>query len=72
MIADAICPVPADVSRRAWECAADLGQEHSGVIGSPAVWHMLQGIVQRDPEELTWAECAMLFRLHRQFRPVRV
>lgn len=72
MLTDAIAPVPPEVSRRAWECALDLGQEHSADIGSPAVWQSLQAIVtQRDPENLTWAECAALFRLHRQFRPVR-
>lgn len=71
LILDTILPVPASLSRRAWECALDLGAEHSGTIGSPAIWHWLLGVVQRDPAHVTWAECGALFRLHRQLRPVR-
>jgi hypothetical protein len=70
---DCIVPVPPEVSRRSWECAFNLGAEHSGVIGSPALWHALQAIVkQRDPETLTWVECGMLFRAHRALWPVRI
>ena len=69
---DALLPVPAIVSRRAWECAFDLGQEHSSFIGNETLWHWFQEIVtQRDPEGLTWGECAALFRLHRHYRPER-
>lgn len=72
LISDAIIPVPECIARRAWECAFDLGAEHSRRIGSPAVWHWLQElVVQRDPRHVTWAECGALFRLHRQLRPVR-
>ena len=70
---DAIVPVPAPLSRRAWECALDLGQEHSAAIASEAVWHWLQAVVvTRHPLALTWAECGALFRLHRTVRGVRV
>ena len=72
LILDALIPVPEAVSRRAWECAFELGAEHSNTIGSPAVWHWLQNLVAlRDPRHVTWAECGALFRMHRQFRPVR-
>jgi hypothetical protein len=65
--------VPPIVSRRAWEAALDLGQEHSAAIGSAATWHWLQTVVvYREPELMTWAEAAALFRLHRQFRGVRI
>ena len=70
--ADVLVPVPAAVSRRAWECALDLGQEHSNRIGAPALWHWFQAVVvYRDPETMTWAECAALFRAHRHYRAVR-
>lgn len=71
-ILDAIVPVPPGVSRRAWECALDLGGEHSAVIGSDAVWHWLQSVVtRRDPDALTWAECHSLLNLHRKIRVER-
>lgn len=69
---DVVVPVPPELSRRAWDCAFDLGQEHSATIGSDAFWHMLQTIVvHRPPEHLTWTECGLLFRAHRAARPVR-
>ena len=61
---DCLVPVPREVSRRAWECAFDLGQHHSSRFG-PHVWHWLLSAVNRDPAMLTWEECAALFRLHR-------
>lgn len=66
---DAVIPVPESVSRRAWECAGDM--LCGGAIRSPALWHWLQAVAQRDPGHVTWAECGALFRLHRQLRPVR-
>lgn len=72
LIFDAIFPVPECVSRRAWECACELGAEHSSAIGSDAVWHWLQAVVaQRDPRHVTWTECGALFRMHRLLHPVR-
>lgn len=71
LIVDAIVPVPPVISRRAWECAFDLGGEHSDTIGSPAVWRWLLAVVDRGPEHVTWHECAALFRAHRLYRPVR-
>ena len=68
---DSICPVPGELSRRAWEVAVDLGAEHSSSVGSPAAWHWLQSVVARDPEHITWSECGALFRAHRHYRPVR-
>ncbi|MCW8084729.1 hypothetical protein [Sabulicella glaciei] len=69
---DFIVPVPREVSRRAWDCAFDLGAEHSGRIGSEALWHAFQAIVTgRDPELLTWAECSLLLRAHRHLRGTR-
>ena len=69
---DCIVAVPPEVSRRAWECAFALGAEHSSTLGSAALWHAMQAIVtQRDPELLTWAECAMLFRAHRHLWAAR-
>ena len=69
---EAIVSVPEGISRRAWECAFELGAEHSSTIGSPAVWHWLQDIVvQRDPLHVTWAECGALFRMHRNLHPAR-
>ena len=68
---DCIFPVPAAVSRRAWECAHELAAEHSSAVGDPAAWQWLLSMVGRDPVQVTWAECAALFRMHRQFRPVQ-
>jgi hypothetical protein len=63
---DSIVLVPVLVSRRAWECAFMLGGLHSSDINCAALWHRLQHIVvARDPLGLTWAECAMLFRVYR-------
>lgn len=65
-------PVPPIVSRRAWECAFDLGQEHSSFINNDRLWNLLQQIVtQRDPEGLNWVECQSLFIIHRHYRPAR-
>ncbi|MCW8086609.1 hypothetical protein [Sabulicella glaciei] len=69
---DFIVPVPPELSRRCWECAFDLGAEHSSRIGSGALWHAFQSIVtERDPELLTWAECSLLLRAHRHLRGTR-
>ena len=64
---DALFPVPAEVSRRAWECAFDLGQHHSNYLGA-ALWLWLLTVVNRDPEHLTWGEVGALFRLHKLHR----
>lgn len=56
MSPEAIVFVPYDIARRAWECAYDMGDD----------------LAQRDPEALTWRECAELLRLHRHARPRRV
>lgn len=69
---DSIVRVPAVIARRAWECAFDLGQEHSETIGNAPLWHWFQHVVtQRDPESLSWQECRRLFALHRLYRPRR-
>lgn len=69
---DGIVPAPAEVSRRAWECAFDLGQEHSCTIRHDALWFFFQGVVTgRNPDGLTWRECATLFRAHRHYRRER-
>lgn len=66
--ADAIVPVPQEISRRAWDCAFDLGSEHSNKLGA-AVWFWLQTVVsRRDPDALTWGECQLLLRMHRTMR----
>lgn len=66
---DAIVPPPFEVQRRAWECALDLGQEHSETIGNSTLWHLFQHIVvERAPESLTWNECRCMFALHRLYR----
>lgn len=68
-----IVPVPAEVSRRAWECAFVLGALHSCELQDDALWYQCQAIVTaRDPLTLTWRECGELFRAHRRMFPARV
>lgn len=66
-----IVPVPAIIARRAWECAFELGAEHSKFIGEALLWHWLIDRAMRGPDVLTWGECEILFRLHRIYYPER-
>lgn len=69
---DDLISVPAEIQRRAWQCAFDLGAEHSAFIGDEARWHwLLDVVVNRGPEALGWRECGALFRLHRHYRQER-
>lgn len=60
---EGIVPVPDTIARRAWECAFELGAEHSNFIGEPLLWHWLIGRAMRGPDALTWGECFVLCRL---------
>jgi hypothetical protein len=69
---DRLVPVPEEVSRRAWECAFDLGALHSCELQDDALWYLCQSIVvNRDWWTLTWRECGDLFRAHRRVFPRR-
>ena len=65
---DAIVPAPPEVSRRAWECAFDLGQEHSAYLGEGPFHWLMHIVTGRDPLALSWAECGALLRMHRAAR----
>lgn len=69
---ETIVAVPHIVSQRAWECAVDLGHEHSSALGSAPLGKWLQTVaVSGDPALLNWADCGALFRAHRYYRGVR-
>lgn len=68
MLIDGLVPVPAEVSRRAWNVAQWLNTEPS--FDFRGDW--LNLVLQADPERLMWSQCALLFgleRLHKERRP---